>query len=564
MSSSNCALSVTSRGILRMEDEAKKANEKQGIGSILGSEPERSKTAASLRRTLSADMSSKKWLGRHGFTPLKKIPSSESFPVLSSSVTSSSSSSSSSSSLSEGEEDEDLVLGRTRKKPEWSNLIVQTEKQQKEDLERPGFSDIWGSILSQKAEDSSKSSSSLYIPSPVKRSKSSLSQKSLEICTESLGSETGSDGFSSYPSSETSELEDKSAEGEQSNKETKEVSHTEIVEEKMEFSETRKSPTRSFPPPLPSLSRREGPGVLMRSHRTDGRLVLEAVPVSSYNYFHSERQSGRLLLSFIKNPSEELMETDDEEEEEELEVEKEVEADVFDEFGGFDEEEETEKVQNRGIVTEVVKTSQPTVMVPCEVIGVHRSAAILTNKLMGLSNKNPTWSQSYNKNIKLLEMEEEEAEEEEEEEEIEEEEPTLPQSLPCLPRLARLIASPATAAAAAASFNAYDYFWRAKPSATAAAAMNPTQEPLPAPLIVDNNNNLCYYPNKLHQNKNKSNNNNKSVISKEGLKHQEQQKKKMVLRGNEADRLVPPVIRGCKEQRKSLLIWQPPRCIATS
>ncbi|KAJ4979459.1 hypothetical protein NE237_010239 [Protea cynaroides] len=465
-------------------------------------------------------MSSKKWLGRHGLTL-----SFESFPVLSSvpSVPSSSSWSSS----SEGEEDEE-----------------------KEDLERPELSDVWGSILSKKVEDSSKASSALYIPPPVKRSKSSLSQKSLEVCTESLGSETGCDGFSFCPSSETEE--------EQSIKETEEVTSevVAIAEDKTEikasnYSATKKSFSRSIPPPLPSLSLREGPGFLMRSHRRDGRLVLEAVPVSSYNYFQAERQDGRLLLSFIKNPSEELMETTDDEEE----LDDEMEADVFDEFQGFEEEEETVRVQNRGIV----KGSQPTVM-PCEVINVHRSATTLTSKLMGLTNKNPSWTHSHKKNVDLLEEEEEEREEEEEE--MEEEPTQLPQSLPCPPRAIRLMPSPAVTTAAAASFNAYDYFWRTK---TSSAAMLQTQQlpPLPPPSIVGNND-CCYYPNKVH-NKKKSNNNNNSVISKGGLnlKSQEQQKHIQVLRGNEADCLVPPV-RGCKEPRRSLPIWQPPRCIATS
>ncbi|XP_043712658.1 protein FAF-like, chloroplastic [Telopea speciosissima] len=529
-----------------MEEETK-ATERQGIGSILGSEPERPKTAASLRRTLSADMSSKKWLGRHGLSLLKKIPSSESFPVPSSSVDSDSSSSSS-SSASEGEGDD------------WSSIVQSKdeEQQKKEDLERPRLSDIWGSILSQKTDDLSKSSSAPYIHPLVKRSKSSLSQKSLEICTESLGSETGSEGFSSYPPSETGDFEEKLTEKQQSAKETEELSSTTatLVKEKEEFgaesynyfSATRKSPPRSFPPPLPSLSRREGPGVLMRSHRRDGRLVLEAVPVSTYNYFHAERQGGRLLLSYINKPSAELMESDDDEdEEEEVEEELELEEDLFDEFQGLEEEEETEKtekvekverenngVQIEGILTEVGKGSQPTLMVTCEVINLQGSAALLTKK-------NPIWSLSHKKNVIH--------EEEEEEEELMQ----LPQSLPC--RVRHLMPSPA---AAAASFNAYDYFWRPKPTA-AAAAMHPLTQQLPPPPIIDNNNYYSYYyPNK---------HNNEIVISnsKGILNPQEQQKQMLILGGNEADCLVPQIRGGCKDSRsRSLFIWQPTRCIATS
>jgi len=54
--------------------------EKQGIVTILGSDSERTKDA-SLQRILSTDMSSKKWLAQNGFSPMKKIASSEIFFV---------------------------------------------------------------------------------------------------------------------------------------------------------------------------------------------------------------------------------------------------------------------------------------------------------------------------------------------------------------------------------------------------------------------------------------------------------------------------------------------------
>ena len=50
--------------------------QKQGIVTILGSTQDGA-SATSLRRTLSADMSSKKWLSQNGFSPMKKTASSE-------------------------------------------------------------------------------------------------------------------------------------------------------------------------------------------------------------------------------------------------------------------------------------------------------------------------------------------------------------------------------------------------------------------------------------------------------------------------------------------------------
>ncbi|KAK9279809.1 hypothetical protein L1049_013491 [Liquidambar formosana] len=65
----------------KMDEEGKVTDQKQGIVSILGSDVCERGKAASLRRTLSADMSSKKWLAQHGFSPMKKIASSEQFLV---------------------------------------------------------------------------------------------------------------------------------------------------------------------------------------------------------------------------------------------------------------------------------------------------------------------------------------------------------------------------------------------------------------------------------------------------------------------------------------------------
>jgi len=70
--------------------------------------------------------------------------------------------------------------------------------------------DIWSSILTQKNKDeASQSKPPPYIHPLVKSSKNYLSENSLKICTESLGSETGSDGFSSsYTSFEDNNSKD--------------------------------------------------------------------------------------------------------------------------------------------------------------------------------------------------------------------------------------------------------------------------------------------------------------------------------------------------------------------
>ncbi|KAK7375227.1 hypothetical protein VNO78_35920 [Psophocarpus tetragonolobus] len=243
-------------------DEDTMLVQKQGIVTILGSNHD---SAASLRRTLSADMSSKKWLSQNGFSPMKKIASSK--------------------ELSHSEE------------------MKQDRFQIWNTIEKEQF-DVWSSILSQKTnEETSKLTTTPYVHPLVIRSKSCLSEKSLEICTESLGSETGSDGFSSYSPSETEEEKEEKEE-----EESVEIIHEkELQAPKYDYAAKKYWP-RSFPPPLPSLH--------MRSHRDNGRLLLQAVSVPSQNYFWAQRENGRLVLTIAEKEEQELEEVGDHEAEE--------------------------------------------------------------------------------------------------------------------------------------------------------------------------------------------------------------------------------------------------------
>ncbi|KAF5199272.1 The fantastic four family [Thalictrum thalictroides] len=113
----------------------------------------------------------------------------------------------------------------------------------------------------------------------------------------------------------------------------------------------------------------------------------------------------------------------------------------------------------------------------------------------------------------------------------------LAQSLPPSQLVSRLIPSSAAAAAAAASsFNTYDYCWRTKSPGAAA----PT---------------VCTHP--LTQNPSPITKNNKFLVPKNM-----NPRDLVLMRGNKADYLVP-VVKGCKEPRRSLLVWEP-YCIATS
>ncbi|KAK4856544.1 hypothetical protein QYF36_018560 [Acer negundo] len=483
---------------LKMEEETINMK-KQGIGSILGSDSDQRSKSSSLRRTLSADhMSSTKWLTHHGFSPMKKIASSEEFSV---------------SSITDSEREDD------------------DEEEEEEEEETQTQFDIWTSIQKDK-NNKDLDLEKPYIHPLVKRS-SSLSEKSLEICTESLGSETGSDVFSSYPSSETED--DKEINEQQQQQQAQEMSfdvedvhvHTPkynyVVGNKKSCSQSR-----SFPPPIPSLlSREDGASIRMQSRRDNGRLVLEAVSVPTTNNFKAQRHDGRLVLTFIETHEQQLSKNYNYQEEEEdvfdnFEVEEEIESEDDEEIEEEDEEENKK--------TEFVMERAP--KLSTGVISLHRLTFMMKNKHLGVvSNKNPTWPNKFNEVAKF-----------DDEEEIIDHHHHPTMVAQSLPPMARLIPKPpvkvAVAAAAeaattkvavtggAASLNAYEYYWKTKPGMVAAESKG----------------------NKLF------------INSKNPMENYEQRRSSA---GNKGGDYLVPLLKCCKEPRRSLLFWEP-HCIATS
>ncbi|XP_055811837.1 protein FANTASTIC FOUR 3-like [Solanum dulcamara] len=119
-----------------------------------------------------------------------------------------------------------------------------------------------------------------YVPPLVKLS--SLNTKSLKMCTESLGSETGSDI--------TENIEEFSCN----------FSLHGVERSKCREFAKKINKTASFPPPLTSMNGNEG--VQIRPHREGGRLVLKAMSITCCNSnFRVERANGRLKLSLLKH-----------------------------------------------------------------------------------------------------------------------------------------------------------------------------------------------------------------------------------------------------------------------
>ncbi|KAK9076902.1 hypothetical protein SSX86_005237 [Deinandra increscens subsp. villosa] len=146
-----------------------------------------------------------------------------------------------------------------------------------------------------------------------------LSQKSLELCTESLGSESGNDMS-----------DDNAIFALRGSSLSKRKSRRDIMESKKVLS-------RSFPPPLMTMS---GSKLFqVRPRREGGRLVIEAVETDlGTSCFRAERSQGRLQLTCWKNEKE--MEDS---EKSDVEMEGNVESENFQRVRRCNEDENRDK-----------------------------------------------------------------------------------------------------------------------------------------------------------------------------------------------------------------------------
>jgi hypothetical protein len=172
--------------------------------------------------------------------------------------------------------------------------------------------------------------------------KHTLTEQSLELCTENLGSETGSyDNHIieksilpfSTPFSPTGGYFSADC-----HLAKRAVSTLSDIQSHNEAAAGNKKVITNFPPPLTTIS-----GTLGRlsfwSHSEDGQLILKAVKVESTpTIFQAERSNGRLRLSLLRDHSFEYKEvsTDENEDNNELGLEEEV--------AYFDEEVEDEEI----------------------------------------------------------------------------------------------------------------------------------------------------------------------------------------------------------------------------
>lgn len=239
-------------------------------------------------------------------------------------------------------------------------VVMEKEDHEEEEEDRPWQADVWKAIQATKA--AAEPLLPPYVHPLVRRSSSSMSQRSLNTCTERLGSETGSDDFSDFlddleldlsseAEKEHGEEEEEEAELDADDYTDQETEAPPLREVNYHRSNGKRSPERCFPPPLPSISSRHAPCLHVRPRRCDGRLVLNAVHAPCLNYLRAQREDGRLLLSFIGAPTDAAKTNTDQNQLEESEAVEEPEEE--------EEEEEEEEVEvfDRGTVVEF-KVSQ--------------------------------------------------------------------------------------------------------------------------------------------------------------------------------------------------------------
>ncbi|GER44717.1 hypothetical protein STAS_21620 [Striga asiatica] len=174
---------------------------------------------------------------------------------------------------------------------------------------------------------------------------SAMTSESLQLCTENLGSESGSDIMSDVgdPIFSSSSLV------EQSSPQSRELIGTNCDP----LSNPKKNPNRreakSYPPPLTTMS--GASSLQVRRHREGGRLIIEAVETPFRNaYLQAERSDGRLRLSYI---TAEATNSAAEEEEDETAPEEEEEEEIEEAVCESDEEFELDGKINSNFALEL-------------------------------------------------------------------------------------------------------------------------------------------------------------------------------------------------------------------
>nr|XP_016514627.1 PREDICTED: protein FANTASTIC FOUR 3-like [Nicotiana tabacum] len=185
--------------------------------------------------------------------------------------------------------------------------------------------------------DSKEKENSYVHPLSKQHSSSRLSEKSLALCTENLGCETGTDHITessifSFSSDVSNTVQSQSS----TTKTNIRVEYTPSSTTNYKVISNTKISCRKLPPPLTTL--RGSHSLQVSTHRDGGRLIIKAVEAPKVcTYLHAERSNGRLRLCFLKeyrssSSKFDLLETADDENKE-----SKAESDIFEtsNYGGI-------------------------------------------------------------------------------------------------------------------------------------------------------------------------------------------------------------------------------------
>ncbi|CAI9285287.1 unnamed protein product [Lactuca saligna] len=153
----------------------------------------------------------------------------------------------------------------------------------------------WSFLQSLSSQKPIEKESSYVHPWVNQSSHSKLSQKSLALCTESLGNESGSDTIQGSVAlfSVSNRLDARSQE---------KIAPREKIRVLVPQMGSKKVVSRSFPPPLTTI--RSSSLFHVSHHREGGRLIIQAVEAAYKNScFQAERSHGRLRLICTKSMS---------------------------------------------------------------------------------------------------------------------------------------------------------------------------------------------------------------------------------------------------------------------
>ncbi|CAI9778902.1 unnamed protein product [Fraxinus pennsylvanica] len=222
------------------------------------------------------------------------------------------------------------------------SCILGSEQNMRENIETGGWSFLQSLSNISKCPKEAMEKENSYVHR--KSSFQKLTVNSLDLCTENLGSETGTECITDSTSIFSFETFNLSCENSLPMDQRQLREH-----QQMKSSRYNKVKTcsHSFPPPLTTMS--GSSSLQIRPHREDGRLIIKAVEAPfRRSYLQAERSHGRLRLSFFQdygsNFESDLIMTTKEETEGDSQLDDEIESESND--GDHDlEKEEIESEQ---------------------------------------------------------------------------------------------------------------------------------------------------------------------------------------------------------------------------